>query len=138
MNWVDLLTSIDGRINRQPFWIATLCLLVPEVIAALTMEVRASAVISLLLTYPNFAVFAKRGHDRNASAWIPGLCFAGSVILDLLTFSGLTGTQENPSTLFYVVGIPVGLMALVLLIDFGFRRGTAGPNRYGPDPLATS
>ena len=47
-------------------------------------------------------------------------------------------TEERPSTLFYVVGIPVGLMALVLLIDFGFRRGTAGPNRFGPDPLATS
>ena len=27
-------------------------------------------------------------------------------------------------------------MALILLIDFGFRRGTVGDNRYGPDPLA--
>jgi uncharacterized membrane protein YhaH (DUF805 family) len=138
MNWAHLLTSIDGRINRKPFWIATLCLLVPELVAALTMEERASSIVSLLLTYPNFAVFAKRGHDRNASAWIAGVCFAGVVVLDLLTLFGLTGTQENPSTLYYVVGIPVGVLALVLLIDFGFRRGTAGPNQYGPDPLATS
>lgn len=138
MNWAYLLTSIDGRINRLPFWIATLFLLVPEVIVALTMDVRASAVISLLLTYPSFAVFAKRGHDRDAPTWIPAVCFAGSVILDLLTFSGLTGTEERPSTLYYVVGIPVGLLALVLLVDFGFRRGTVGPNRYGPDPFATS
>jgi uncharacterized membrane protein YhaH (DUF805 family) len=26
--------------------------------------------------------------------------------------------------------------ALVLLVDLGFRRGTVGPNQYGPDPLA--
>jgi hypothetical protein len=58
------------------------------------------------------------------------------VVLDLLTLLGLTGSAENPSTLYYVVGIPVGLLDPHSLIDFGFRRGTVGPNRYGPDPLA--
>jgi uncharacterized membrane protein YhaH (DUF805 family) len=24
------------------------------------------------------------------------------------------------------------------LIELGFRRGTVGPNQYGPDPLANS
>jgi uncharacterized membrane protein YhaH (DUF805 family) len=30
---------------------------------------------------------------------------------------------------------PFGIMAIILLIDFGFRRGTVGENRFGPDPL---
>jgi uncharacterized membrane protein YhaH (DUF805 family) len=32
--------------------------------------------------------------------------------------------------------IAVGLVTIVMLIELGFRRGTRGPNRYGPDPLA--
>ena len=136
MNWAYVLTSIDGRISLQPFWIATSCLLVLEVTADFTISDRWSSIASLILTYPYFAVFAKRGHDRDAPTWIPGVGFAGSVVLDLLTLLGLTGSAENPSTLHYAVGIPVGLLILILFIDFGFRRGTVGPNCYGPDPLA--
>jgi len=135
MNWAFLLTSIEGRISRQPFWIATLCLLVLELTADFTISDRWSSIASLILTYPYFAVFAKRGHDRGAPTWIPGVGFAGSVVLDLLTLLGLTGSAEKPSTLYYVVGIPASLMILVLLIDFGFRRGMVGPNRYGADPV---
>jgi uncharacterized membrane protein YhaH (DUF805 family) len=67
--------------------------------------------------------------------WVVGGFIVGGVILDLLTLAGLVGTPEQPTTAFLVLGIPLGVAALVLLIDFGFRRGTAGPNRYGPDPL---
>jgi uncharacterized membrane protein YhaH (DUF805 family) len=28
------------------------------------------------------------------------------------------------------------LLALVLIVELGCRRGTDGPNRFGPDPLA--
>jgi uncharacterized membrane protein YhaH (DUF805 family) len=135
MNWIDLLTSLDGRINRKPFWIALICLSVPELIAYATLDERWNSIVSLLLAYPEFAVFAKRGHDRNVPTWIPGLLIAGTVLLNVLTLFNLTGPLEKPSALFYVVGIPVGIGGLILLIDFGFRRGTPGPNRFGPDPL---
>jgi uncharacterized membrane protein YhaH (DUF805 family) len=138
MNWTYLLTSIEGRINRQPFWIALLCLLVPELIAHFTIGNRWSSIVSLILAYPSFAVLAKRGHDRNVPTWVPGLFMAGSVVFDLLVLLDLVGPTESPNTLFYVVGISVGLVGLILLIDFGFRRGTVGPNRYGPDPLEAS
>jgi uncharacterized membrane protein YhaH (DUF805 family) len=29
----------------------------------------------------------------------------------------------------------VGLVTIVMLIELSFRRGTRGPNKYGPDPL---
>ncbi len=135
MNWAYLFTSIDGRINRQPFWIALLCLAVPELIAHFTIGDRWSSIGSLILAYPNFAVFAKRGHDRNVPTWVPGILIAGSIIVSLLTLLDLVGGPESPNTLFYVLVVPLGIMALILLVDFGFRRGTAGPNRYGPDPL---
>jgi uncharacterized membrane protein YhaH (DUF805 family) len=135
MNWVHLLTSLEGRISRKPFWIALLCLSVPELLAHVAMGERWSAIASLLMAYPEFAVFAKRGHDRNVPTWIPALLIAGAVALNLLVLLDLSGSLETPNTVFYAVAIPVGIVALILLIDFGFRRGTAGPNRYGPNPL---
>jgi uncharacterized membrane protein YhaH (DUF805 family) len=136
MDWKYLFTSIDGRITRQPFWIAFAILIGIEIVAHFTIGERWSSIVSLLLAYPYFAVFAKRGHDRNAPTWIAGIFIAGAVLLDLLSLLDLLGTTEKPSTLFYVIVAPLVIMALILLIDFGFRRGTVGPNRYGPDPLA--
>ncbi len=136
MNWTYLLTSIDGRISRQPFWIALIILAGIEIIAHFAIGERWSSIVSLILAYPTFAVLAKRGHDRNAPTWIAGVFFAGSILLDGLNLLNLLGPTEKPSTLFYVLGVPLGIMALILLVDFGFRLGTLGPNRYGPDPLA--
>jgi uncharacterized membrane protein YhaH (DUF805 family) len=136
ISWPHLLTSLNGRISRKPFWLALLGLSAIEIVAHLAMGERWSATVSLLLAYPEFALFAKRGHDRNVSAWVPGVFIAAASILNVLVLLDLVGTLAEPNTLFYVIGIPVGIMGLVLLIDFGFRRGTVGPNRYGPDPLS--
>ena len=135
MNWTHILTSIDGRISRQPFWIAILILFGIEIAAHFAIGDRWSSAVSLILAYPEFAVIAKRGHDRNAPTWIAGIFIAGAVLLDVLALLGLIGTADKPSTLFFVIGVPLGIMAIILLVDFGFRRGTVGENRYGPDPL---
>ena len=137
MDWKYLFTSIDGRISRQPFWIALLILIGVEIVAHFAIGERWSSIVGLLLAYPYFAVIAKRGHDRNASTWIAGVFMSGAVLLDALALLDLVGPLDRPSPLFYVVGVPFGIMALILLVDFGFRRGTVGANRYGPDPLAT-
>jgi len=136
MDWVHLFAGIDGRINRKPFWIGLLVLAVPEIAAHVLLGERWSAIVSLLIAYPQFALFAKRGHDRNVPTWVPGVFMAGAVVLSLMTLAGLSGSMDKPSPALLAVGIPVALMGLVLLIDFGLRRGVAGDNRYGPDPLA--
>ena len=64
MNWLDLFTRIDGRIGRQPFWMALACIVTFELAAYLAVGERWSSIASLLVAYPEFAVFAKRGHDR--------------------------------------------------------------------------
>jgi uncharacterized membrane protein YhaH (DUF805 family) len=138
MSWLDLFTSVDGRISRQPFWIALVCLMAVELAAYLAAGNRWSAIASLIMAYPELAVFAKRAHDRNVPTWVVGLFVAGGVVLNFLVLFDLTGPPEKPTTLFYVLVIPIGVVALILLTDFGFRRGTAGPNQYGPDPLQTN
>ena len=134
MDWVYLLTAIEGRIGRKPFWFAFLPLLAIDLAAYLLLNERSSSVESLLLTYPQFALFAKRGHDRNVSAWVSGLFFAGTVAFDLLVLLGLAESLDHPSTAILVAAIPVFILGLILIVDFGFRRGTPGPNRYGSAP----
>src|SRR5271169_1085723 len=140
MDWVSLFNSFNGRISRQTFWIGLGMLLVAELIChALAEEIqgdRLSAIVDLAFTYPEFAVALKRGHDRNMPLWLLMLFFGAGAVLDLLTVLEMTGNDDQPSLLSLLIALPFTLLGLALLVELGFRRGTIGPNQYGPDPLA--
>jgi len=115
MDLKNLLLSFDGRINRQPYWLYILAVIVIVGLPiALLFEPEsdaydtASVIASLVLLYPSLAVQAKRWHDRNKSAWW--------ILINLIPIVG----------------------GLWTLIECGFLRGTVGPNRFGPDPLGTT
>lgn len=55
----------------------------------------------------------------------------------LKTYRNLTGTFVTQSVYALPVIIPLALYGLWYLREAGFRRGTVGPNKYGPDPLAS-
>jgi uncharacterized membrane protein YhaH (DUF805 family) len=141
MDWAYLLNSFEGRISRQPFWIAMAAVTVAEVFGHLLAEAaqgeRLSAIVDLAFTYPEFAIAAKRAHDRNLPLWILIVFFGGGAVLDFLTVLGLTGTREQPSALSLMIAVPFTVLGLALMIELGFRRGTIGPNQHGPDPLAS-
>jgi uncharacterized membrane protein YhaH (DUF805 family) len=141
MNWVYLLNSFEGRISRQTFWIGIAALVVAEILAHFAAEVlegdRLSAIIDLAFTYPEFAIAAKRAHDRDLPIWILIVFFGGGAVLDLLTVLQLTGSSEQPSALSLFIAVPFTVLLVALLIELGLRRGTVGPNRYGPDPVAS-
>jgi uncharacterized membrane protein YhaH (DUF805 family) len=142
MDWAYLFNSFDGRIGRQTFWIAMAVLVVGEIIAHLIAEQiqgdRLGAIVDLAFTYPEFAVAVKRSHDRNLPLWLVGLFFGAGALLDLITVLGWAGTDEEPSAISVVIAVPFTVLGLALLVELGFRRGTPGPNQYGPDPLARS
>jgi uncharacterized membrane protein YhaH (DUF805 family) len=56
-------------------------------------------------------------------------------ILALKTYRNLNDWPVTQSALAIPVLIPLALFGLWYLVEAGFRRGTVGPNRYGPDPL---
>lgn len=122
----NLLFGVQGRANRAKFWLVALAIAViemilfavilggaamsgdPEKIAA-AMGPVASIVIFVFVviaTWISIAVAVKRYHDRNKSGWWV-----------LIVFVPIIG-------------------GLWYLVECGFLRGTAGPNDYGPDPLA--
>jgi uncharacterized membrane protein YhaH (DUF805 family) len=135
-----LFLSFEGRISRQSFWIGVGILAVVETLAQYASTRmggdRLGVVADLVFAFPEFALAAKRAHDRNISTWVIALFFAGAVALDLLTLGGWDAIAEKPTDAFLAILIPWGVFALILLVDLGFRRGTQGPNPYGPDPLA--
>lgn len=140
MDWAYLLNSFDGRISRKPFWIAMGVVFAANLVACFVAELiagdRLSAIVDLAFTYPEFAVAAKRGHDRNMPIWLLIVFFAANGLLDLFDVLGWSGTSDNPSMLTLVVVVPFTVLFLALVIELGFRKGTPGPNQYGPDPLA--
>jgi uncharacterized membrane protein YhaH (DUF805 family) len=141
MDWVYLLTSFEGRISRKTFWIAIAVLVAAEIVAHFVAETlqgdRLSAIIDLAFTYPEFAIAAKRANDRDLPIWILIVFFGGGAVLDLLTVLGLAGSNEQPSMVSLFIAIPFTVLLVALMIELGFRRGTIGPNRFGPDPVSS-
>jgi uncharacterized membrane protein YhaH (DUF805 family) len=35
-----------------------------------------------------------------------------------------------------LIAVPFAILGVALLVELGFRKGTPGPNQYGPDPLS--
>jgi uncharacterized membrane protein YhaH (DUF805 family) len=141
MDWLYLFNSFHGRIVRQTFWFALILTIVAQLagqaIADQLQGDRLSAIVDLVFTYPQFAVTIKRAHDRNMPDWVLIAFFAANAFLDLLVVLDLAGTNEHPNLLSLAVAIPLTVVGVALLVELGFRKGTQGPNQYGPDPLQT-
>ncbi|HEY6256233.1 MAG TPA: DUF805 domain-containing protein [Xanthobacteraceae bacterium] len=137
MDWIYLFSSFSGRISRLPFWIGFAILVAVETttqwLASQTGGETLGTILDLAFTYPEFALAVKRTNDRNLSPWVVGLFFAFNVALDLFTL--LNGNFDMNNPINEAIAYPFGLFALILLIELGFRRGTSGPNRFGPDSL---
>lgn len=136
-DWKFLYTVFDGRINRKPYWLGTLGLLVAVMILyGLIFSVLGIAsiipiiILSLATLYPSFALIIKRLHDRNKSGWWSLVFYIPSIL------SNIVNATMPGGTLAMICGL-LGLIAAIwLLVEVGFLKGTDGPNDYGPDPLA--
>ena len=141
MDWAFLFTSFEGRISRQTFWIAVAVLTIIELaVNFITDQLqldRLSAIIDLALVYPEFAVAAKRAHDRNMPLLFLIAFFIGNAILDFLTVVQMAVIDGRPTAPAILISVPFTILFFFLLVELGFRKGVDGPNQYGPDPLGT-
>jgi len=132
---VYLFTSVHGRITREQFWIGMLFVVLAEIaghwLAFRIQGEKLDSIVGLALNYPEFVLAVKRANDRDLPAWQIAVFFVGDT---LLGFVGLLGYGTTDAA--GLMQIVIDLYLLVLLADLGLRRGTVGPNRFGPDPLA--
>lgn len=138
----QLLFSFQGRINRAKYWLASLIQLAIMAAAAAMIilgmgdgatamaPLAAGLLVLAIVMVSGLAVGVKRLHDRNKSGWW------------LLFFIGAPALLEGAARA--MPGMESGILGLLgaginiwMIIELGFLRGTAGSNRFGPDPLAS-
>jgi uncharacterized membrane protein YhaH (DUF805 family) len=132
---VYLFSSAHGRITREQFWIGLLVVVLAEFachwLALRIQGDKLDSIVGLILNYPEFMLAVKRANDRDLPAWQIAVFFVGDTALGFLSLVGY-GSSDAVA----LMQIVLDLYLLVLIADLGLRRGTVGPNRYGPDPLA--
>jgi uncharacterized membrane protein YhaH (DUF805 family) len=159
MDFTHLFTSLKGRINRAKWWAGQgMLLLVFSAIAWIGDQTSFAQTISalgwILLYLPAYPLAAKRFQDRGKRGdialygYVPAIIAAG-----LLSFGPVVEEAR-------IVQLPLGELEMSLnwntnplgdvcflvliavetwfLIALGMRKGTPGPNRFGPDPLGRS
>ena len=107
--FLEKYTKVDGRLNRQRFFLRGLVLGVLATVVGVALMINVSEDVGMavytLLILGQFPLDIRRCHDMGKSGWWTLLLFVPFVNL---------------------------IWALVLL----FKKGTEGENAYGPDPLA--
>ncbi len=136
----DMFFTFRGRLNRRRFWMRMLALyLVVQILAAVGTQFLPALGLSSSVMLVYSVLWVRRFHDRNVSGWWYGLYFLFILavfgwLIYAVTVSGGDVNAPDMQTAKYLIA--AGLMAwLFVTIRFGLRKGTAGPNRYGPDPL---
>lgn len=143
----QILFGLSGRASRRTYWIVNLSVTAVAAVLAYLFagffdpglhglarsETAAFATpFWLLIIAATLATTARRAHDRNLSElWVlPFVVVPG--VLDILS----TAFVQKDTIVEYALTFAVVMLSLWGVVELGFRRGTAGPNRYGPDPLA--
>lgn len=150
MTWKHLYFGFDGRIGRRQWWTAMLPLLLASmavsfianpmawfsVAVAMRGPNLAETLFDLAFLIPETAITVKRFNDRNRPQWL-AYAYAAIFLLFILLNHKRVILASHAPTLFEL-GFVSSLVAVmvIIVIDNGFLRGTIGPNRYGPDPLA--
>ncbi len=143
MDLVQILTSLDGRINRARYWLGAVIVTAASVAGTLLAvavfgisqtSVVLTVLIALALFYPTYALMAKRFQDRDKPGRTALYGLAPIYAVNLVQTFGMIPIG-GPGLLPRLCDAVVIGLTLWLVIELGVLKGTQGPNRYGPDPL---
>jgi uncharacterized membrane protein YhaH (DUF805 family) len=164
MSLTDLLFSFKGRINRKPWWLATIAagLAASVITAVIEIAARSSGqtaidpvtnqieptgmfvvlvgVIGLVNMWIAFALSAKRLHDRDRTGWWLIWQLLILILAIILVVVAVAVPQEQGAVWYALAGaacLAAFVISVWLFVQIGFLRGTNGPNRFGPDPLGS-
>ncbi len=153
--------SFQGRLNRKPYWLRVLALVIAYFVVAFGLTILGAAMglggiagiaaipLFLLIIVSSISLAARRLHDRNKSAWwlaifylvpmiLGGIALYMSLPADLASIAdpdaAVPAMSMNPASI--VMQLASFGLTIWGLIEIGFLKGTTGENQYGPDPLA--
>ena len=144
---VQLLSTFAGRISRGQWWLGFVITFVGSVVGTVLFnaEIFTAEEVpppnwldtfwQLAWLVPATAITVKRFNDRDWPWWLGYALGAFGASLDVAPHFGLAIDPEAGgvgAAAFWLLLVAI----LAVSVDNGFLRGTRGPNRYGPDPLA--
>lgn len=150
---VSLLTTTDGRIGRQQWWIGIVALIVIALVATIVISMISfgnttiigwfNVLLGLAFIWPSYCIGIKRRRDRNNNGTDLKILLAGSVLLNLISATGIGVTWTDvggvmmpmPALWLSAINLVFGIFAIYMLVQLGFLKGTTGTNSYGADPL---
>jgi uncharacterized membrane protein YhaH (DUF805 family) len=158
MDLRDTYFGFKGRLNRGRYWLNSLLAFVvagvlelldiyffpvpEEVIKLFHSQTVQDVVVWILLfapavtfVYISTAISVKRLHDRDKSGWWALLYLALPTLL-LLTMIESADADHHITGWPAAMMIPYFILLIVTFLELACLKGTTGPNRYGPDPLA--
>jgi len=149
MDFVWLLFSFKGRLNRARYLVVELALLALWVAALygssslVSSPAALSWVVAIPMIWINMATTAKRLHDRNRSGWWAIAVFVVNRLSYLYygLFFGLSfGVDISAARemLLVMLAVALSLLQTWIVIELFFVMGTDGANRFGPDPTRTA
>jgi uncharacterized membrane protein YhaH (DUF805 family) len=146
-DWQKLLFSFEGRTRRSHFWIGWLICLGAGVVAGWIPLI--GFLISIALIWPNLAITVKRLHDLGMSGWVAAVPFVANIVGFIMIFVSVGASvfmnataleNEDPAAILALIGPAIGILGLLLLVNFGFLLwvglvdGKPGSNKYGSNP----
>jgi uncharacterized membrane protein YhaH (DUF805 family) len=141
----EFLFGASGRVNRAKYWRSLLIfcgagLLVGFILLTAAGLAAPLFILMLVIVFIpwllwGIAFHTERLHDRGKSAWWPLIFYAVPGVLGQLAkgawFVGAAGTG-----LHYVLALAGFALSIWGFVEIGCLRGSAGPNKYGSNPLS--
>lgn len=148
MSIAKLMFSFEGRIGRAAFWVAIIIYsIASRIVFSSAISAKGASwaslgvvgIILLVLSWPAYAVMAKRFHDLDLSGWWGLVTLCPLVAIFAFAFGMGFGTNSMPSA--SVVMMVLSALCLIgtvwgiwLSIKLYFFPGNSGPNRFGLPP----
>jgi uncharacterized membrane protein YhaH (DUF805 family) len=144
---LEFMFGASGRINRATYWRSLVVFGVAGLFAEVLLLTAASLAAPLFIVTVvvvflpwlmwGFAIHTERLHDRNKNAWWLVTFYLMPAVLGHFAktawFAGAIGTALQP-----ILALAAFALSIWGFVEIGCLPGTAGPNRYGPNPVAKS
>ena len=129
MDWKYILTSFQGRINRQSYWLGAIVL-------AVIALVLIGGAIALFATFTATDEPGKYNMQMSPAGWVISVVAYILIIWFSLAIQIKRWHDRDKSGWWVLIALVPVIGGIWALVECGFLRGTSGANRFGPDPLA--
>ena len=135
---LEFLFGAKGHIERAQYWRSLGLFAAVILFAAAAIAAPIFIVMVILVFIPwlmwAFAIHTERLHDRDKSAWWHLVFYVVPAVLGHFAKAAWF-TEGTGMLLHYVLALASFALTMWGLVEIGWLRGTAGPNKYGSIPL---